>query len=75
MPATNTATILLLLATGSAADLNSAAADLETGAPRFTLAEVKAAGQARIDRDWENGGRSGCRAACRLLAACTGYEW
>jgi len=75
MPATNTAAILALLATGTCADLNAAAADLETSAPRFALADLKAAGQARVDRDWETGGRSGCRAACRLLAACTGYDW
>jgi len=76
MPATQTAaTILALLAAGTCADLNAAAADLETSAPRFTADEVRAAGQARVDRDWETGGRSGCRAACRLLAACTGLDW
>ncbi len=52
MPATQTAaTIAALLAIGTDAELNSAAAELETSAPRFTAAEVRSAGQARIDRE------------------------
>lgn len=76
MPATQTAsTIAALLATGTAAELISAAAELETSAPRFTAAEVRSAGQARIDRDWEAGGRSECWPVSRLLTACTGHVW